>query len=79
MTLPKVKTGPRGLRAAVPIGLALALTLGAIGAGYLAGKAHTPAAPVIALADGLDHALAHATEAQMEGLLLLLLGRGGVL
>lgn len=79
MTLPPEKGRPHRLRAALPIGLAIALTLGAIGAGYLAGRTHTPGAPVIALADGLDHAMTQAAEAQMEGLLLLLLGRGGVL
>lgn len=79
MTPPAVNARPRRLSAAMPIGLAVALTLSAIGAGYVAGKAHSPAGPAIALADGLDQAFTHATEAQMEGLLLLLLGRGGVL
>lgn len=79
MTHPQVTAALRRLRAAVPIGLAVALTLVAIGAGYVAGKAHIPGAPALALADGLDHMVTHAAEAQMEGLLLLLLGRGGVL
>ena len=79
MKLSHANARTRRLRAAVPIGLAIALTLGAVGAGYVAGKAHISGRPAVALADGLDHLVTHATAAQMEGLLLLLLGRGGVL
>ena len=79
MTLPQVKTGPRRFWAAAPVGLAIALTMGAVGAGYVAGKMHTLGVPAIAMTDGPGHAGTHAAEAQMEGLLLLLLDRGGVL
>ena len=64
------------LREAVQVGLAVALTLGAIGAGYIAGKAAGhDAPPALEPAGQVDQA----AEARMEGLLLLLLGRGGVL
>lgn len=66
----------KGARAGLEFGLAVALTMGAIGAGYVAGKTslhnHRPMAEMAGQTD-------HAAEARMEGLLLLLLGRGGVL
>jgi hypothetical protein len=63
------------------LGLALALTVGAVGAGYVAGKASADgflAHSAAELISEADIAAAHAAEARMEGLLLLLLGRGGL-
>lgn len=75
------RSGPgiatRWLREIVQVGLAVALTLGAMGAGYVAGRTSGHHAPAVAPIGETDPA--HAAEAGMEGLLLLLLGRGGVL
>lgn len=64
------------------LGLALALTLCAIGAGYVAGKASAHGflarSSAMLVGEG-NHAPTPAAEARMEGVLLLLLGRGGVL
>lgn len=79
-TVPRTVTGRA--RAGLEIGLALALTLGAIGAGYVAGRTSAGgllARPAVAPSGEADTGTTHAAEARMEGLLLLLLGRGGVL
>ena len=75
MKVAGLKARTKRLRETIQVGLATALTLGAISAGYVAGKASAHSA----LAEPMELPADHAAEARMEGLLLLLLGRGGVL
>lgn len=69
-------------RTGLELGLALSLTLCAIGAGYVAGKASPhrflDRSSAMLVSEG-NPAPTPAAEARMEGVLLLLLGRGGAL